>query len=176
MKKWFLYFIIMLMSTNLAACGTVSEEPIQKEEPQLEETPAKIDVSETETKEVKEETVESNKMKIQIGSTSLTATLENNTSVDALKELLREAPLTIEFSQYGGFEQVGNIGTNLPENNTQITTSAGDIVLYGGNQMVMFYGSNSWSYTQLGVIDSLSKEELTELLGTSSVTVTFSLE
>lgn len=115
-------------------------------------------------------------MKIQIGNATLYADMEENTSVDALKELLRKAPLTIEFSQYGGFEQVGNIGEELPTNNSQITTSAGDIVLYGGNQMVMFYGSNSWSYTKLGAIENISSQELTNILGTGDVTATFSLE
>ncbi len=170
MKKWCICLIIMMLITSLAACKTVSNS-IQKEI-----IPEQTDESQLEQEDEMEDTVEKNKMKIQIGSTTLTATLEDNSSVDALKELLRETPLTIEFSQYGGFEQVGSIGTKLPTDNTQITTSAGDIVLYGGNQMVMFYGSNSWSYTKLGVIDDLSQEELTELLGTSSITAIFSLE
>ena len=67
-------------------------------------------------------------------------------------------------SMYGGFEQVGSIGSSIARNDKQTTTDYGDIVLYSGNQIVVFYGSNSWAYTRLGHID-MTKEELTELLG-----------
>lgn len=70
---------------------------------------------------------------------------------------------------------MGSIGTTLPRDDKQITTSAGDIVLYTGNQMVMFYGSNSWAYTRLGTIDDLSDSELNNLLGNGDVTATFTL-
>ena len=76
---------------------------------------------------------------------------------------------------YGGFEQVGSIGQNLTRNDKQTTTEPGDIVLYSGNQLVVFYGSNSWSYTRLGKIN-LSDEELENLLGNGDVTITLSME
>ena len=110
---------------------------------------------------------------IQIGDTRLTATLEENESVEALRELLKSGGLTIQFSEYGGFEQVGDIGTSLPRNDVETTTSAGDIVLYSGNQLVMFYGSHSWAYTKIGKIDST--QDLQEILGNGSVTATFTL-
>lgn len=94
---------------------------------------------------------------------------EDNDSVAALMELAAEASITIQMSMYGGFEQVGPIGTNLPRNDVQTTTEAGDIVLYSGNQIVVFYGSNSWAYTRLGRIESLSSSELTSLLGNGAV-------
>ena len=78
-------------------------------------------------------------------------------------------------SMYGGFEQVGEIGTSLPRNDVQTTTSAGDIVLYSGNQIVIFYGNNSWAYTRLGHITDLSEEKLTELLGDHDVTITLEM-
>lgn len=78
-------------------------------------------------------------------------------------------------SNYGGFEKVGSLGTNLPTNDTQITTIVGDIMLYQGNSIVIFYGSNSWSYTRLGKIESATKESLLEVLGTEEVTITLSL-
>ena len=75
-------------------------------------------------------------------------------------------------SMYGGFEQVGSLGASLPRNDVQTTTSAGDIVLYSGNQMVIFYGSNAWAYTRLGRITDKSAREMAELLGNGNVTVT----
>ncbi|MBR2706884.1 MAG: hypothetical protein IKE74_06545 [Mogibacterium sp.] len=101
---------------------------------------------------------------------------ENNESVEALKNLVKEQPLTIRMSMYGGFEQVGPIGTSLPRNDAQTTTSAGDIVLYSGNQLVVFYGSNSWAYTRLGHITDKDVAELTDLLGNGDVTITINLE
>ena len=100
---------------------------------------------------------------------------EDNDSVAALKELAAEAPVTIQMSMYGGFEQVGPIGTNLPRNDVQTTTGAGDIVLYSGNQIVVFYGSNSWAYTRLGRIDGLNSSELTSLLGNGAVELILSV-
>ena len=93
---------------------------------------------------------------------------EENESVEALKEL---CPLTVKMSMYGGFEQVGALGESLPRNDEQITTEYGDIVLYSGNQIVVFYGSNTWAYTRLGHID-MTQEELTELLGNGDVEIT----
>ena len=93
---------------------------------------------------------------------------EENESVEALKEL---CPLTVKMSMYGGFEQVGSIGESLPRNDEQITTGYGDIVLYSGNRIVVFYGSNTWEYTRLGHID-MTQEELTELLGNGDVEIT----
>ena len=114
------------------------------------------------------------KMKLEIGNNRFTATLENNAAVDALVEMLREAPVVIQMSDYSGFEKVGALGTSLPTSNSQTTTQPGDIVLYNGNQIVVFYGSNSWSYTRLGKIDDLSGWK--DALGSGSVTVTFSLK
>ena len=78
-------------------------------------------------------------------------------------------------SMYGGFEQVGSIGTNLPRNDVQITTGSGDIVLYSGDRIVVFYGSNSWSYTKLGHITDSSGYTMEELLGNGDVSIKISL-
>ena len=75
---------------------------------------------------------------------------------------------------YGGFEQVGDLGISLPRNDAQTTTGAGDIVLYSGNQVVIFYGSNSWAYTRLGRVADKSGEEMSELLGNGDVMITLS--
>lgn len=114
------------------------------------------------------------KMKLQIGNSSFTATLESNKAVDAFVDMMREAPVVIQMSDYASFEKVGSLGTSLPTSNKQTTTQSGDIVLYNGNQIVIFYGSNSWSYTRLGKIDDISGWE--DALGSGDVIVTFSLE
>jgi len=120
-------------------------------------------------------------MYLHIGSASegmrrtLTATLVDNSSTRALKQRLAENPITINMNDYGGFEKVGGLGMSLPTNNVSITASPGDIILYQGNQLVIFYGSNSWSYTRLGRINNITQQELRTVLGTGNVTVTLSL-
>ncbi|MBD5508619.1 MAG: hypothetical protein HDR05_11395 [Lachnospiraceae bacterium] len=126
---------------------------------------------------VEENGLESEEMSIlmKIGAEAVTIAWEDNESVEALAELLREQPMSIQMSMYGGFEQVGSFGTSLPRDDKQTTTQAGDIVLYSGNQMVVFYGSNSWAYTRLGRITDKSAEELKEMLGGGDVTITLEL-
>lgn len=114
------------------------------------------------------------KMNVQVGESSFTATLESNAAVTALAAMMRDAPIVLSMSDYSGFEKVGSLGTSLPASNSQITAQAGDIVLYNGDQIVIFYGSNSWSYTRLGKIDDLSGWE--SALGGGEVTVTFSMD
>lgn len=99
---------------------------------------------------------------------------EDNEAVSALKEAVSNKPITINMSMYGGFEQVGSIGINLPRNDKRITTTAGDIVLYSGNQMVVFYGSNTWEYTRLGHITDKSDSQLKELLSKGNVEINLS--
>ena len=113
---------------------------------------------------------------MKIGDKNVAVDWEENESVAALRELVSEKPLTIQMSMYGGFEQVGPLGTSLPRNDVQTTTSAGDIVLYSGNQIVVFYGSNSWAYTRLGHITDQDAGGMTDLLGNGNVTITISLE
>jgi hypothetical protein len=99
---------------------------------------------------------------------------EDNESVKALIDLASSGPLTVQMSMYGGFEQVGSLGTTLPRNDSQTTTQSGDIVLYSGNQIVIFYGSNSWAYTRLGKVADQSPAEMKTLLGSGDVTVALS--
>ena len=91
-------------------------------------------------------------LSLVIGDTEVSVAWEENASVDALTEMVKAEPLTVQLSMYGGFEQVGSLGTSLPRDDAQTTTQAGDIVLYAGNQIVLFYGSNTWAYTRLGRI------------------------
>lgn len=106
-------------------------------------------------------------MILKIDGKEIPVTWEDNASVDALSELA-DAGLEIQMSMYGGFEQVGSIGQSIIRNDKQTVTTAGDIMLYSGNQIVVFYGSNSWAYTRLGKIN-LSEKELTELLSKGDV-------
>ena len=111
---------------------------------------------------------EASDMKLTIGDAPVPVTWEDNASVAALRALL---PLEIEMSMYGGFEQVGPIGQSLPRDDAQTTTAPGDIVLYAGDQIVVFYGVNAWAYTRLGHVD-LSRAELERLLGGGDVKIT----
>ena len=116
-----------------------------------------------------------NDMQMMIGETPVTVAWEDNASVEALKMLAGEG-LTVEMSMYGGFEQVGSIGQSLPRDDQQTTTASGDIVLYSGNQLVVFYGSNSWAYTRLGHITDQTPEQMKALLGSGDVTITLSMK
>jgi hypothetical protein len=114
-------------------------------------------------------------LNIQVGSHSLTATLENNSSVAALRKMLAAGPVTIDMRDFGGFEKVGGLGVRLPQNDKRMTTQSGDLILYQGNQFVIFYAPNTWSYTRLGKINDISERELRNILGRGNVTVTLSL-
>lgn len=114
---------------------------------------------------------------ISVAGKTLPVKLEDNEATKALVVVLREAPITYEARDYGGFEKVGALGMTLPSGDTHITTQAGDVILYGSNQVVLFYGSNSWSYTRLGRMQYESLEELKAFLkaGQGNISVTLSL-
>ena len=114
-------------------------------------------------------------MKMFINETPVSVEWEDNESVSALRELAAQG-LTIRMSMYGGFEQVGSIGQRLPRRDVQTVTESGDIVLYSGDQLVVFYGSNSWAYTRLGKITDKTPEEMKALLGHGNVTITLTVE
>ena len=111
-------------------------------------------------------------LQMAINGTPIAVDWEKNASVEALEKLCAKAPLTVEMSMYGGFEQVGSLGTSLPRRDAQTTTRAGDIVLYSGSQIVVFYGSNAWAYTRLGRVSGASPSDMAALLGHGDVTLT----
>ena len=111
---------------------------------------------------------------VKIGDTAVEVEWQDNEALNALKELVKTSPLEIKMSMYGGFEQVGNLGKTLPNSDEKNTTEAGDIVLYSGNQISVFYGSNTWDYTRLGKIKDKSETELKDLLGKGDTTLTIS--
>ncbi len=115
------------------------------------------------------------KMYFIIGDVRLEAALETNSATAALTQRLKTAPLTIDMSDYGGWEKVGELGFSLPTSNKQITAKPCEFVLYQGNKLVIFYGENSWSYTRLGKIDGVTPAKLKDVLGDGDVSVTLSL-
>ena len=155
MKKALLCLLLMLV---LCGCAKAPEE---KESPAEEEIPEK-----------QEEVMEEKTMKMRINTTEVEVEWEENESVEALKALCADGEYTIAMSMYGGFEQVGEIGAELPRHDTSTVTESGDIVLYSGDSLVVFYGSNSWSYTRLGKIVDKTELELIELLSRGDVTIT----
>ena len=116
------------------------------------------------------------KVLLKVSGNTMTATLTDNEATRELTKLLEHGDFTIRMSDYGGFEKVGVLPQSFPTSNTQITTVPGDIMLYQGNQMVIFYGSNSWSYTRLCKIDGATVSNLRQFLGNGDITLTLSLE
>ena len=132
------------------------------------------DVAETEATEVQDAAgVEDTTIEITVGDAVLEATLEDNEAARAFAEMM---PVTVQMSGYGGFEQVGSLGQSLPADDVQMETEPGDIVLYNGDNVVIFYGSNSWDYTKLGHIDGKSAKELEEILGDGDIEVEFAVK
>ena len=195
-KSFYKIFAVALAVFTLlicfSACGNPNTAPVSDDVSQpeatsqnaYEQTTAETTVPPAESKpeetqsETSKETEEEPAVKtltMKIGSTTVTVDWEDNESVAALRELVKDKPLTVQMSMYGGFEQVGSLGTSLPRNDSQTTTAAGDIVLYSGNQIVVFYGSNSWAYTRLGHVTDKTAAEMAELLDNGNVTIEISL-
>ncbi len=153
MKKTIYVALAFALSVTITACGQAES-----------------------TEESTEQEVTEMKMKIQVGDTDFTATLAENSSVDALRELMADGPLTLTMSDYANMEKGADLGVTLPQNNEQMNTQAGDIILYQGRTFVIYYDTNSWSLTPIGKIDNVDEESLKAALGDGDVTVTLSLE
>ena len=166
-------------SSDLGAVTEISaSENNETESPEENVTPEgttmyQLDV---ENKAAEDEDIGDSTMTMKIGDTKVNVEWEDNQAVEALRNMAEDGDVTIQMSMYGGFEQVGSIGQSLPRDDKQTTTSSGDVVLYSGNQMVVFYGSNSWSYTRLGHISDKNTEDMTDLLSNGDVTITISIE
>lgn len=173
MKK-LLTILLAITLISLTSCGKSNNSPTQPttDEPSITITTPSED-NPTTTNEEEDETANMT-LTLKIDGIEVDVIWADNDSVKALKNLAKDG-LTINMSKYGGFEQVGSIGSTLPSSDTRITTNPGDIVLYSSNQIVIFYDSNTWSYTKLGHIN-LSKSELTDLLGDEDVVITLNLK
>lgn len=111
-----------------------------------------------------------------VGEDVLAIVPEDNSSAEDFIALLREGDITIEMEDYGGFEKVGSLGRSLSTNDRSITTQPGDVILYQGSSVTIYYDTNTWNFTLLGRIQGLSQEDLKDILGEGSVSVTFSLK
>ncbi len=174
MKKMNYLLLLLALAFTITACGNSRDEENPDGKPKINRS--ELMQPDTGSGEAQEQEVTEMKMKIQVGDTTFTATLEENSSVDALKELMSDGPLTLNMSDYAGMEKGADLGVELPQNNEQMNTQAGDIILYQGRTLVIYYDTNSWSLTSIGKIDNVDTENLKAVLGTGDVTVTLSLE
>ena len=116
------------------------------------------------------------KLKIHVNDTTFTATLEENSSAKAFAEFLAQGDMTLDMHDYGSFEKVADLPRSFPRNDTPIDTDAGDIILYQGNSITIYYDKNSWNFTRLARIDNVNKKRLQQILGKGNVKATFSVE
>lgn len=115
-------------------------------------------------------------VKVKINDEIFDVKLENNSATQELVKELKKGNVTVTATEYGGFEKVGELGFSLPANDENVEANPGDIVLYQGDKVSLFYGSHLWSYTKLGKIDNVDSNKLKEVLGSGDVTLEFSLK
>ena len=149
MKRLVLHIYIMFMALTAMACNEVEATPSDKS---------------------------ANTMNITINGKTVSCQIVDNSSTRALLAQLEKGDITYEADDYGNFEKVGNIGFSLPQNNESITTTAGDVILYQGYNICLYYDTNAWTFTRLGKIEGLNKDEIKTFLNTGggSVKVTLS--
>ena len=155
MKKLFAYIVAILL---LSACSSDAASSTKPSQPESDKGTVPM------------------KLKIHVNDTTFTATLADNSSATALKELLQKGDLTLDMEDFSNFEKVADLPTTLPRNDTQIDTDAGDLILYLGKRIVIYYDKNSWNFTRLGKIDNVDKKRLKQILGDGNATVTFSVK
>lgn len=160
---------LLLAVLGLSGCGN-SSSPADSAPP-----PSQSVISEQESSHPQDNSSsqEEPMLKITVGDQELLATFAENSSAEAFRDLLAQGPVTISMDDYGGFEKVGSLGTTLTRNDTRITTQPGDVILYQGNQITIYYGTNTWNFTRLAKINDST--DLQAKLGTGTVQVTFSL-
>ena len=156
MKKYAIIFLILFL---ISGCAKKETATVQKQE----------------TETIQEE-VRQMKLRIDANGKTLYADLMDNTSAEEFKEKLREGAISVYLQDYGNFEKVGDLPWSINRNDTNITTIPGDVILYQGNMITIYYSQNTWSFTYLARIPDATRESLLEVLGQGDVEVTFSLE
>ena len=158
MKRFFLFYMILLLASHVCAFGTNNVTISNKS--------SKGNLS-----------VKLN-IKINNGKSThlLSATLYDNSSSRALVAFIQAGDVTINMHDYSNFEKVGELPKTLPRNDTPTDADAGDLILYLGKSFVIYYDKNSWNFTPLGKIDNVSKNELKSILGTGNVTAVLSIK
>ena len=155
MKKIFAYIVAILL---LSACSSDAASSTKPSQPESDKGSVPM------------------KLKIHVNDTTFTATLADNSSAEALAEYLSQGDLTLDMEDFSNFEKVADLPTTLPRNDTQIDTDAGDLILYLGKRIVIYYDKNSWNFTRLGKINNVNKKRLKQILGDGNATVTFSVK
>ncbi|WP_206214730.1 MULTISPECIES: cyclophilin-like fold protein [unclassified Adlercreutzia] len=184
--------IVACLGAGLAGCSAQPEgqqEPLAQEQAQSQEQAQLAEASgglpggsssgssgDLDAKEAGQADAQTVQIAVSVNGRELRASLEESPSAQALVELLAHGPLTIAMRDYGSMEKIGPIGQSLPTSDAQITTAPGDIILYQGDQLTIYYDVNSWSLTRVGKIEGVSDAELREILGSGDVEVTFSLD
>lgn len=169
MKRLFLISLVFAV-TSVTACE-------QHDDPVLSKQHGQTTGDEDDNNGNGETDMENNTIRLTVNDRSFTATLVENSSTEALKERLSQGDIRIRMNDYGDMEKVGSLGFSIPRNDVQTTTGPGDLILYQGNSLVIYYDTNSWSFTRLGHVDGVStREEMLGLLGgTGEITLTLSL-
>lgn len=165
--KRLITLLIPALMLGITACGDDEPQPQLPQQPPTEQGGNGTDD--------KNEPMDIKTISIKVGSRTLTMTLADNSSTRALVEKLKDGDLTVSMHDYSNFEKVGPLGFSLPTNDTQITTGPGDVILYQGSNLVIYYDRNSWSFTRLGKIEGATRESLLSVLGSDDVTVTLSI-
>ena len=174
MKKLFAFIATLLL---FAACSSDAASSVKPTQPETQ-TP-KSSASKTPDAapaSLSAQTEAPVKLKIHVNDTTFTATLEENSSAKAFAEFLAQGDLTLDMHDYGSFEKVADLPRSFPRNDKQIDTDAGDIILYQGNSITIYYDKNSWNFTRLARIDNVNKKRLQQILGKGNVKATFSVE
>ena len=173
MKRFITIIIGLVLICTLAGCGKNTSNSTEPSNPSTQE-PSTTTPADTTPDTTTEDDTMNKTLILKINNTEVEVFWLDNDSVKALKQLAKNG-LTIDLEMYGNMEQFGSLGSTLPSSDANLTATAGDIMLYQSNKIVLFYGSNTYSYTKLGHIN-LSKSELTELLGDENVTITLTLK
>ena len=165
MKGRILYIVILLL---FAACSSDAASSVKPTQPETQTSESSANSS--------AQTEAPVKLKIHVNDTTFTATLEENSSAKAFAEFLAQGDMTLDMHDYGSFEKVADLPRSFPRNDKQIDTDAGDIILYQGNSITIYYDKNSWNFTRLARIDNVNKKRLQQILGNGNVKATFSVE
>ena len=150
-----------------SACGNNDDEDVTPVEPQ--------NIIQNVEQQTNTE-IPMDKLLITINGKTLTADFADNSSAKALADALAKSSITYQADDYGNFEKVGDLGQSFPKNDENITTEPGDIILYQGHNLCIYYAQNTWSFTRIAKIKGVSKDELKEFLGEGEITVTLSVE
>ena len=182
MRRWLIVWLTLALVGALTGCsagrtpGAPAQQAVSGSESRAPEAdPAVSEVPSEQSREEEETNVAQRQFYITAGDDTFTAVFADNSSAEALEELLNRGDLTLSMSDYGNFEKVGSLDIQLPQNNEQITTGPGDVILYQGDSITIYYDTNTWNFTRIGKIQGVTREDLLAALGEGDVEVTFSL-